>query len=192
MAILILGLVIFLGAHSLRIFADGFRSAAVARLGLPRWKMVFSLISLLGLLLIIWGFGLARQQPTLLYIPPVGLRHLNSLITLVAFVLITAAYVPRNHLKAMIGHPMLAGVALWAFGHLLATGMLHDAVLFGAFLLWAVVDFFRARRRDRSAATRYAAGTLTGSLTTVAIGVVTWGVFAFWLHGWLIGVRPFA
>lgn len=192
MALLILGLVIFLGAHSLRIFADGFRSAAVARIGLPRWKMIFSLVSLVGLLLIIWGFGLARQQPALLYIPPLGLRHLNSLITLVAFVLIAAAYVPRNHLKAMIGHPMLAGVALWAFGHLLATGMLRDVVLFGAFLLWAVVDFVRLRQRDRHAAIHYAAGTPKGSLTTIVIGVVAWGVFAFWLHGWLIGVRPFA
>lgn len=191
MSVLILGLVIFLGVHSLRIFADGFRTAAVARFGLPRWKMTFSLVSLLGLALIIWGFGLARQQPALLYIPQLGLRHLNSLITLAAFVLVAAAYVPGNHLKAMIGHPMLAGVALWAFGHLLATGMLHDVVLFGAFLLWAIIDFVRARQRDRQTATRYPAGTLTGSLATIVIGVIAWGVFAFWLHGWLIGVRPF-
>lgn len=191
MMVLILGLVVFLGVHSLRLFADGFRTSAITRFGLPRWKMFFSLVSLIGLLLIIWGFGLARQQPTLLYTPSLGLRHLNSLITLVAFVLVVAAYVPRNHLKAAIGHPMLAGVALWAFGHLLATGMLHDAVLFAAFLVWAVADFFRSRLRDRQAAARYAAGTLSGTLMTLVIGVIAWAAFAFWLHGWLIGVRPF-
>lgn len=191
MTVLILGLILFLGVHSLRLFADGFRATAIARLGLQRWKMLYSLLALLGLGLIIWGFGLARQQPTLLYVPSLGLRHLNSLITLVAFILVTAAYVPRNHLKAAVGHPMLAGVALWAFGHLLATGMLHDLVLFGPFLLWAIAVFIRSRQRDRAAGTRYPAGTLAGSLMTLVIGVIAWAAFTFWLHAWLIGVRPF-
>lgn len=192
MSVLILGLVIFLGVHSLRIFADGFRTRQMARLGALRWKGVFAPASLLGLVLIGWGFGLARQHPVLLYAPAPGLRHLNALFTLIAFVLVAAAYVPRNHLKASIGHPMLAGVKVWALGHLLATGMLHDVVLFGAFLLWAVVDFVVSRRRDRAAGVRYAPGTLAGDLATAVAGVIGWVAFAFWLHVWLIGVRPFA
>jgi uncharacterized membrane protein len=190
MPVLILGLVLFLGVHSLRVFADDWRSRQLARLGEMRWKGLYALVSLVGFVLICWGFGLARQQPVLLYVPPLALRHLNALFTLVAFVLVTAAYVPRNHLKAAFGHPMLLGVKVWAFGHLLATGMLHDVLLFGAFLLWAIVLFVVSRRRDRRAGTVYPAGTLRGSVLTVVIGVAAWALFARWLHLWLIGMSP--
>ncbi|WP_130619199.1 NnrU family protein [Dyella amyloliquefaciens] len=190
MTLLILGLVLFLGSHSIRIFANDWRSRQIARLGEKGWKGLYTLVSIAGFALIIWGFGLARQQPVLLYVPPMWLRHLNALFTLIAFVLVIAAYVPGNHFKAKLGHPMLAGVKTWAFGHLLATGMLHDVVLFGAFLLWAVVDFISARRRDRAAGVRYPAGTVKGDVIALVAGMVFWAVFAFWLHGWLIGVKP--
>jgi uncharacterized membrane protein len=192
MTILILGLLLFLGVHSLRIFGDGWRSRQFARLGEMRWKGFYSLASLIGFGLLCWGFGLARQQPVLLYAPPLALRHLNALFTLLAFVLVAAAYVPRNHLKAKFGHPMLLGVKTWAFGHLLATGMLRDVVLFGAFLLWAVVLFIVSRRRDRRTGTVYPAGTLAGDAVVVVVGVAAWIVFALWLHLWLIGVNPLA
>ena len=192
MLLLILGLVLFLGVHSLHMLAPGFRERAVARIGLRPWKGLYALVSLAGFVLIVVGFGMARADLHLLYTPPEWLRHLNALFTLVAFVLIAAAYVPRNHLKAKIGHPMLAGVKLWAIGHLLATGYLHDVVLFGAFLVWAVADFGISRRRDRAAGTRYAAGTLAGDAITLAAGVAAWAIFAFLLHQRLIGVNPFA
>jgi uncharacterized membrane protein len=190
MPILVLGLLIFLGAHSVRIFADGWRTRMIARLGMNGWKALYALASIVGFVLIVWGFGLARQQPVLLYAPPLRLKYVNALLTLVAFVLVVATYVPRNHVKAAIGHPMLAGVKVWAFGHLLATGFLHDVVLFGAFLLWAVVNFVVSRRRDRLAGTHYAAGTLVGDALALAIGIVAWAVFAFWLHARWIGVNP--
>ncbi|MEO7067630.1 MAG: NnrU family protein [Rhodanobacter sp.] len=190
MSVLILGLLIFLGVHSVRVFADDWRRQQIMRLGENRWKGLYTLASLIGFGLLCWGFGLARQQPVLLYVPPLALRHLNALFTLLAFVLVAAAYVPRNHLKAKFGHPMLLGVKLWAFGHLLATGMLHDVVLFGAFLLWAVVLFIVSRRRDRRAGTVYANGTLSGDVMVIVIGALAWIVFAFWLHLWLIGVKP--
>ncbi len=192
MTILILGLLIFLGIHSLRIFANDWRDRQQARLGELPWKGLYSLASIIGFVLIVWGFGLARQHPVLLYVPPLALRHLNALFTLVAFVLVAAAYVPRNHLKAKFGHPMLLGAKVWAFGHLLATGMLHDVLLFGAFLLWAVVLFIVSRRRDRSTGTAYPAGTLKGDVLATVIGVAAWAAFAFWLHLWLIGVSPMA
>ncbi|HLZ67532.1 MAG TPA: NnrU family protein [Aliidongia sp.] len=190
MPLLILGLLIFIGAHSLRIFANDWRSRQVARLGPGRWKGMFALVSLVGFALIIIGFGEARMHPVALYESPTWLRHINALLTLAAFVLVAAAYVPRNHLKAAIGHPMLAGVKIWALGHLLATGMLHDVVLFGAFLCWAVADFAWSRRHDRAAGTRYPSGSLTGNLQTLAVGVVGWAVVAFWLHALAIGVNP--
>ena len=150
MPVLILGLVLFLGMHSLRIFADGWRTRQVARLGLKRWKALYALVAIVGFVLICWGFGLARQHPVLLYVPPLWLRHLNALFTLVAFMLFVAARVPRNVFKARLHHPQVLAVKMWAFGHLLATGMLHDVLLFGAFLLWAVVLFIASRRRDRA------------------------------------------
>lgn len=192
MPVLILGLVLFLGMHSLRIFADGWRTRQVARLGLKRWKALYALVAIVGFVLICWGFGLARQHPVPLYVPPLWLRHLNALFTLVAFVLFVAARVPRNVFKARLHHPQVLAVKMWAFGHLLATGMLHDVLLFGAFLLWAVVLFIASRRRDRAAGTVYPAGTLRGNVLTVAIGVAAWAAFALWLHLWLIGVDPMA
>jgi len=192
MLVLILGLVLFLGIHSLRIFTDDWRGRQIARMGLMRWKALYAAVAIAGFVLLCWGFGLARQQPVLLYVPPLWLRHLNALFTLVAFVLFIAARVPRNHFKEKLHHPQVLAVKVWAFGHLLATGMLHDMVLFGAFLLWAVVLFAVSRRRDRREAAVYAAGTVQGDVLTVVIGGALWLAFVLWLHLWLIGVSPMA
>ncbi len=190
MTILILGLLLFLGAHSVRLFADPWRTRMIARLGPNPWKALYSLVSIVGFVLIVWGFGSARQHPVPLYSPPLVLLRLNALFTLIAFVLVVAAYVPRNHMKSAIGHPMVAGTKSWAFGHLLATGMLHDVVLFGPFLVWAVVDFVVARRRDRRLGTVYPRGTVAGDAIAIVIGAVAWAIFAFWLHLRWIGVSP--
>jgi uncharacterized membrane protein len=118
-------------------------------------------------------------------------RHLGALLTVPAFVLLAAAYVPGNRIKAAVGHPMVAGVKTWAFAHLLANGTLAAVVLFGAFLVWAVVDFASARRRDRAAGTRYPAGAVSRDAIVLVVGLAAWALFAFLLHGWLIGVSPF-
>ncbi|MEW9622627.1 NnrU family protein [Rhodanobacter geophilus] len=190
MPVLILGLVLFLGAHSLRIFADGWRKRQIARLGEKQWKGLYSLVAIIGFVLTCWGFALARHHAVLLYVPLPWLVRLNALFTLVAFVLLVAARVPRNGIKARLHHPQVLAVKTWAFGHLLATGMLHDVVLFGAFLLWAVLLFAASRRRDRREGTVYPPGTPKDTIITVVIGVVAWAVFAFWLHALLIGVKP--
>lgn len=192
MTILILGLAVFLGVHSVRIFTDGWRTSRIARWGANAWKLGFTVLSAVGLALIVWGYGIARHAPIDLWSPPTGMRHVAGLLTLVAFVFLAAAYVPRNHIKARFHHPMVLGVKAWAAGHLLANGTLADLLLFGSFLVWAVLSFIAARRRDRLAGTKYAAGTAAGTLTAIAGGAVVWAVFAFWLHGPLIGVRPFA
>jgi len=191
MWVLILGLVVFLGVHSVRIVADGWRSRMIERHGPGVWKGVYSALSVLGFVLIVWGYGLARQQPVVVWVPPVALRHVASLLTLAAFVLLAAAYVPQNGIRARLRHPMMLGVKLWAFGHLLANGMLADLLLFGGFLVWAVLGFRAARARDRAASTPAPAGGVVGSLVAVAVGVVGWAVFAFWLHAAWIGMRPF-
>ncbi len=181
---LVLGLVLFLGVHSVRIVADGWRMQTIGRLGEGRWKGLYSIVSIVGFGLIVWGFGLARQQPVQLWSPPLGMRHLASLLTLIAFVLLAAAYVPRNGIKARVHHPMVLGVKVWALAHLLANGNFAHVLLFGGFLVWAVFTFSAARRRDR------AAGTTAGTVTTLVVGAGAWAVFAFWLHGLLMGIRP--
>lgn len=191
MTLLILGLLLFLGVHSVRIVAEPWRAQGIARLGPNGWKGVYSLVSLAGFALIVWGFGLARQQPTLLWVPPIWTRHLAALLMLPALILLVAAYVPRNQIKARLHHPMVLGVKVWAFGHLIANQMLAEWLLFGGFLLWAVLDYRAAKARDRAAGTVYPAGTLAMTLVTVVVGTAAWAAFAFWLHGPLFGVRPF-
>ncbi len=190
MLYLVLGLVLFLGVHSVRIVADGWRTQTMARVGEGAWKGLYSLASAAGLVLIVWGYGLARQQPVALWLPPVGMRHAASLLTLIAFILLAAAYVPRNAIKARLHHPMVLGVKVWALAHLLSNGNLADVVLFGAFLLWAVLDFRAARQRDRAQGTAYAPGTAAGTMASLVVGVAAWAGFAFWAHAWLIGVAP--
>jgi len=190
MTYLILGLIIFLGVHSVRIINDDWRTQTRARLGAGTWKALYSVVSLLGLGLMVWGFSLARQQPVQLWVPPAGMRHLAALLTLIAFVLLAAAYVPGNDIKAYVHHPMVLAVKVWALAHLLANGNLAHGVLFGSLLVWAALNYRAARQRDRLAGTRYANGTAGATGITVAIGVGTWIAFALWLHGLLIGVRP--
>jgi uncharacterized membrane protein len=160
-------------------------------LGENTFKAVYSLLSLLGLVVLVWGFGMARETPTMVWLPPAGMRHLAALLNVVAFVFLVAAYVPGNAIKARVHHPMVLGVKTWALAHLLANGNLAHMVLFGAFLAWAVLDFISARKRDRALGTTYPPGKLSATLLTVVLGVLIAGVFAMWLHGLIIGVKPF-
>lgn len=191
MSVLILGLLIFLGTHSIRIFASDWRAAQITRFGANRWKGVYSVASALGFALIVWGYARARDNAMLLWVPPTGIRHLTVLLTAAAFILLAAAYVPGTRIKALFGHPMLAGVMVWAVAHLLANATLNAAVLFGAFFVWSLIDFVASRTRDRKNGVRYPAGTAARDGVAVIVGLVAWAIFAFFLHGWLIGVRPF-
>lgn len=191
MEYLLAGLVLFLGIHSTRIWADGWRSQVVARIGLQPWKMLYTALSVAGLVLIVWGWGLARQSPVLLWQPPAGLRHAAALVTLLSFVLLAAAFVPGNQIKARFHHPMVLSVKAWALAHLLANGSLADVLLFGSFLAWSVAQFIVLRRRDRRDGRSYPPGRSGATVLTVLAGGVAWAVFAFWLHAVLIGVKPF-
>ena len=191
MTILILGLILFFVPHSVRIVADDWRTAQIARLGATPWKLAYTVASLVGFGLIVWGYGLARAEPQFLWNPPAGMRHAAALLTLLSFILLAATYVPRNRIKARVHHPMALGVVFWALAHLLANGMLADVVLFGSFLIWSKLAFIAARKRDRKNGTHYPDGTVGGTLATLGVGIVAYLVFAIWLHAWLIGVRPF-
>ncbi len=190
MAWLIAGLLMFMLPHGVRMVADGWRTRTLARVGAGTYKGVYSLVSVVGFALIIYGFGVARQQPVQLWSPPVAMRHVASLLMLLSFILLAAAYVPGNQIKARLHHPMVLSVKTWALAHLLANGNSAHVLLFGVFLAWAVWNFVASRRRDRAQNTVYPPGKTGATVVTVGVGLLAWGVFAFWLHGWLIGVRP--
>jgi uncharacterized membrane protein len=192
MLILLLGLVLFLGTHSVRIAADGARSRFIATRGPLAWKGVYSVVAIAGFVLICVGFGQARQAPVVLWSPPRWTHDIAALLTLLAFILLVAAYVPANGIKARVKDPMILAVKCWAAGHLLANGTLADIVLFGGFLVWAVFDF-RAVRGRRRAGTEppVAPGRAGRTAITVVAGALAWVLFAFQLHQSLIGVAPF-
>lgn len=191
MIVLLIGLLLFLGPHSVRIFADDWRSAQIERFGEIPWKLSYSIVSIAGFVLIIIGYGMTRMDPVFVWFPPVWTKHLAALLMIPAFILLAAAYVPRNRLKVMFKHPMVIGVKVWALAHLLANGRLGEIVLFGVFLVWAVLDFRSARQRDRASAVAPQPATLTGDLVTVAVGVAGYVIFAMWLHTRWIGVPVF-
>ncbi len=144
MLLLILGLILFLGMHSARLFAADKRASFIAAKGPLAWKGLYALVSIVGFVLIIYGYGQARMSPTWLWISPVWTRHLAALLTIPAFILIVATYVPGSCIKARVGHPMLLGVKFWALAHLIANGSLADLLLFGGFLAWATRDALSA------------------------------------------------
>ncbi len=191
MTALVIGLVVFLAPHSVGILAPDWRLRQIARTGASAYKLAYSAVSIIGLLLLIRGFRLARADPTLLWQAPATARHATAALTVIAFILVAAAYVPGTRIKSTLGHPMTVGVGLWALAHLLANGRLADVVLFGAFLAWAVVLFVARRARDRAAGTADPAGTLARDAIAVIAGIVAALVFALFLHAPLIGVRPF-
>ncbi|MCB8837774.1 NnrU family protein [Aurantimonas sp. VKM B-3413] len=186
MLVLIAGLVLFLSVHSVRIFVESGRNRVIAKLGEQRFKGVYSVISLIGLVLLVYGYGLARESAVAVYDPPAGLRHVALILVPIAFVLVAAAYTPPGHIKAAVRHPMVLGVALWAFAHLLANGTDADLVLFGAFFVWAVLDYLSAIRRGAAAGP----ASVRGDILAVVAGLLLAAIFLGGLHGWLFGVSP--
>ncbi len=183
---LLAGLVLFLGMHSAGIV--GIRERAVATLGEGPWKGLYSLVSLVGFALIYVGYGWARQDAVLLYAPPVWMRHLVLLLMLPVFPMLLAAYFP-SRIQRTLKHPMLAGVKLWATAHLLANGMLHDVLLFGGILAWAVIDRISLKRRPARAVPGAPPGPLNDAIAVVG-GLVLYGLFVWKAHLWLVGVPP--
>lgn len=190
MPLLIVGLIIFIAAHSTRIFTDDWRSHMMERLGEKRWKMLIALVSIGGFVLMVIGYGQARLAPVPLWEPPVAARNVALVLNLLAFFLLAAAYVPRNMIKAKIGHPMVAAVKIWALAHLISNGNLADVILFGSLLVWAVLTFRASRKRDRMNEVEYGEATVLGTRIALAVGAVAWYVFLQWLHVQWIGVSP--
>lgn len=194
MILLVLGIVLFLGMHAFTM-ARGQRAALIARFGEGGYKGLYSLVSLVGLIAIIWGFASYRASGYIpVYDPPRFLRHVTHLFMLPVFVLFASVYLP-GLIKAKAKHPMLAGVKLWAFAHLLSNGDLGSILLFVSFLAWAVVARIAAKKREEAMPGAPAAVAVAGwtqnDTIAVVVGLVLYGVFAFLLHMPLIGVSAF-
>jgi uncharacterized membrane protein len=189
MSLLIVGLVLFLGVHSIAIVSPGLRGRAIQGMGERAWKGLYALVSLAGFVLICYGFGLARQTPVTLYSPPVWLRHVALLVMLPVFPLLIAAYLP-GRIKTAAKHPMLAAVKFWALAHLLANGSLADVLLFGGFLAWAVMDRISFKRRPAPQAPRTAPPSRWNDVIAVVLGLGVYALLIVWAHVRLFGVSP--
>ena len=194
MLVLILGLVLFLGTHAFSM-ARGKRAEVIGRVGEQRYKLGYTLLSVLGLALTAYGYGLYRQEGMIpVWSPPVFTRHLAVLLTLFAFISLAATYLP-GHIRTRLKHPMLLGVKIWATAHLLANGDLGSMLLFGAFLAWAVAARISAKRRALTAGQvaaqhggQAAPAGWRNDAIAVVVGLVAWFVFGKYLHPLLIGV----
>ena len=189
MSLLIIGLIIFLGSHSCRIFAEPWRNHMIDRLGEVKWKGLYTTISLIGLILVVVGYGQARQASIVLWQPAAYLIHIAILLNLVAFIFLAGSSPSNNAIRLKLKHPMILGVKVWALAHLLANGTLVDLILFGSFLLWAVLDFRSARKRPIHMPEKAVIST-KATITVVVTGIVLWAAFIFGLHQYLIGVSP--
>jgi len=186
--VLIAGLILFFATHSVSIVNSSWRDRLAARIGEGPWKGVYSLVAIAGFVLIVWGYGLARQDPTILYIPPVWLRHVALLLLVFVFPLLLAAYLP-GRIKTVTKHPMLVATKLWAFAHLLANGTLADVLLFGSFLAWAVADRISMKHREQRPIPG-APPSKWNDAIAVVVGLALYVAFVLRLHVWLFGVSP--
>ncbi|MCY0150469.1 NnrU family protein [Hoeflea sp. G2-23] len=188
---LIVGLVLFLGIHSVRIVAPAFRQAQIDARGLNAWKGIYSLASIVGFVVLVWGFSVARQDPIVFWTAPSWMSHVVALLMVFVMILLVAAQLPAGRIKAAVKHPTLLAVKIWAFAHLLVNGDLASVLLFGGFLAWAVIDRISEKKRLRAGiSSNPVAGPVKWDIIAVIGGLVFYVVFLVWLHRWLIGVSP--
>jgi uncharacterized membrane protein len=186
MSLFILGLILFLGIHSISIVANPLRNALAARLGEWPWKGLYALISLVGFVLLVQGWAQVRLEPIVLWVPPTWTRHVTMLLMLPVFALLLAAYLP-GRIKTATKHPMLIATKLWALSHLISHGQLHEVMLFGAFLAWAVADRISLKRRTPRA-TPALPGSALNDVIVVVAGLALYVAFVLKGHAWLIGI----
>jgi uncharacterized membrane protein len=191
MALFLIGLVIFLGSHSCRIFAESWRNNMIDRIGEVKWKGLYTIISLIGFIIMVIGYGQARQNTVVLWQPNIALIYIALALNLVAFIFLAGSSPSNNAIRLKLKHPMILGVKVWALAHLLSNGTLVNLILFGAFLIWAVLDFRSARKRPIHIPEKAIVST-KATVITIAFGVILWIIFIFGLHQYLIGVSPLA
>lgn len=188
MLYLIIGLVIFFGTHLFSAYRSREPGKDIReRMGQGPYMGLYSLVSAVGLALIVWGYGAARPAPVL-YVPPSWFAHISMGLMLFAMVFLAAAYMPTGHIKKAVKHPMLLAVKIWAFGHLLANGELNSVLLFGSFLAYGVLDRIAVKRRGDNGPGRDVAANVIGDVGALVVGLGAYAAIALWLHPILFGV----
>jgi uncharacterized membrane protein len=187
---LIAGLVLFVGVHSVRIVAEGWRSRMLARVGEKTWKLGYTALALLGLALMVHGFGQARLAPEWVFVPPPWGRHANMGLMLVSMVLLVASHSPKSHYKAWLHHPMLWATVLWGAAHLMVRHQKHDAVLFGVLTVWALLALASSYARDRRERVVYPRPALKNTLIATAVGAALYLALVLGLHKLMTGLSP--
>lgn len=191
MAILVLGIIIFLGMHLVRVVAPGFRAGIIDSRGKGTWMGLYTIVSLVGLCLIIYGFSQARGETGMLYDPPTFLRHIALLLMLVAFIVLAAGFLPAGRIAVALKHPQVLSIKIWALAHLLANGETSSVLLFGSFLAWAVILRISLKRRERAGEKVLPVfKSARNDVLAVVIGLVALVLFVWKLHELLIGVQP--
>jgi uncharacterized membrane protein len=192
MLVMIIGIIVFLGIHSVRIVAPRWRLAKMREWGEGKWKGLYSLVSIIGFVLLVWGFGMARLEAPILYEPPVWMKHITLLLMLFAFIFLGIFIAKPGRIKPVLKHPMLIAIKTWALAHLLANGDLASLILFLSFLAWAVFDRIALKRQARAglAPAAIAAGPVSNDIIGIVTGLVLYGLFVWKLHAILIGVSP--
>jgi uncharacterized membrane protein len=190
MALLVLGIVLFLGLHLIRVVVPGLRTSLIASLGEGGWKIAYSIASIIALIVLIYGFGQARDM-TPIWSPPFWMSHITILLMLFALICLVASLLPAGHIAVKTKHPMVLSVKIWALAHLLSNGDGAAMLLFAAFLAWGVMLRISLKRRER-------AGEITlrpfvsakYDLYAIIIGAIAWILIIWKLHAWIIGVSP--
>ena len=191
LAILILGLAMFIGTHVITTRRET-RARLIGRFGEGPYKIAYSVASIVGVLLIAWGFGLYRAAGYIpVWNPPAWTRHIAALLVLVAVICVVAAYSP-GRIKTALKHPMLVGVKVWAFAHLISNGDLGSIILFGAILGWAVFDRISLKRRTDIGGPPIPVGGIGRDVAAVVIGTLVYLALGFWFHPYVVGVPAFA
>jgi uncharacterized membrane protein len=185
---LVLGLVIFFGTHLFSAYRSREPGKDIrAKMGQGPYMGLYSLVSIAGFALIVWGYGAARPAP-ILYMPPVWFAHINLVLMLFAMVFLVAAYMPTGHIKKAVKHPMLLAVKIWATGHLLANGELNSVLLFGSFLAYGVLDRIAVKKRGDNGPGPDVKANVMGDVGAVVVGLGAYAAIAHWLHPILFGV----
>lgn len=186
MWILIAGLVVFFAVHLVRVIAPGFRADQIAN-NQRRWMGLYSLASLLGFALIVSGWIVYRPEAPQVFDPPSWGRHVALILVPISLIFIAAAYQPVGHIKRTLKHPFLAGIIVWAAAHLLANGDLASVLIFGGFLIYAVVDRIAVIPRGDPAP---AVVAVRGDVIAIVEGLILAAILILFLHQWLFGVSP--
>lgn len=188
MTLLIVGLALFFATHAVSIINEPWRDRMVARIGLKPWKGFYSVIAIVGFLLIVRGYSAVRVEPIVLYTPPAWLVYVSAVLMLFVFPLLLASFLP-GRIRTAVKHPLLAATKTWALAHLLTNGTLADVLLFGGFLIWAAADRISLNRRAQRPVPA-APATGFNDLIAVAGGLTFYALFVVWAHQAWFGVGP--